>query len=122
MTNRTKKTDYGWAGPKASVGEPSFIPRSENAPDGDGYLVTLVSNFGTNLSSFVVLDTANLKKEIAMVYPPFRIRTGFHGNWINSSEMSKPGNSLVDMTWVPDKYNGSVDDKIRGPPTNLVSF
>ena len=121
MNNKTKTTDYWWAGPAASVGEPCFIPRSSDSPEGDGFVVALVNRFDTNLSDLVILDTKNFQEEIAMVHLPFRVRAGFHGNWVNRSEMGNVENSLVDMSWVPQKYDGAVDPRIQGKPTDVVT-
>jgi carotenoid cleavage dioxygenase len=121
MNNKTKTTDYWWAGPCASVGEPCFIPRDKNAKEGDGYVVSLVNRFDTNLSSLVVLDTRDFQREIAMVHLPFRVRAGFHGNWVNREEMGNVEDSLVDMSWVPERYDGPVDRRIHGKPTDVVT-
>lgn len=39
MNNKTGQVDYWSPGPCASVGEPSFIPRSPNAAEGDGFVI-----------------------------------------------------------------------------------
>ncbi len=62
--------------------EPVFVPRSASAPEGDGWLTTLVYDEARNLSDFVVLDTGDISKgPIARVELPTRVPFGFHGNW-----------------------------------------
>ncbi|HUD51000.1 carotenoid oxygenase family protein [Parvibaculum sp.] len=64
------------------VMEPVFVPRSAAAPEGDGWLTTLVYDEARNLSDFVVLDTDDISKgPIARVELPTRVPFGFHGNW-----------------------------------------
>ncbi len=66
------------------VMEPVFVPRSAAAPEGDGWLTTLVYDRSRNLSDFVVLDTDDISKgPIARVELPTRVPFGFHGNWRN---------------------------------------
>jgi len=119
MNNRTGKVDYWWAGPTASVGEPQFIPRSSSAVEGDGYLMSLVNRFDTNLSDLVILDTKDLSQEIAMVHLPFRVRAGFHGNWVEHSDMGGAVQEIIDMEWVPATYDGPIAAQIHGRPTDV---
>lgn len=68
------------------VMEPVFVPRSVAAPEGDGWLVTLVYDEARNLSDFVVLDTGDIAKgPLARVELPARVPFGFHGNWRNAA-------------------------------------
>lgn len=62
--------------------EPAFVPRDKNAPEGDGWVVTIVYDPERNLSDFIVLDTTDISKgPIARVELPTRIPFGFHGSW-----------------------------------------
>lgn len=64
--------------------EPIFVPRSKNAVEADGFLVSLVYDQARNLSDFVVLDTQDISSgPIARVELPGRVPFGFHGNWRN---------------------------------------
>ena len=64
------------------VHEPIFVPRSTEAPEGDGYLLSLVYDARRNLSDFVILDTEDISKgPIARAELPVRVPFGFHGNW-----------------------------------------
>ena len=69
-------------GPGQFVHEPVFVPRSADAAEGDGYVVTLVYDRSTNLSDFVVLDTDDISKgPVGRAHLPVRVPFGFHGNW-----------------------------------------
>jgi len=68
------------------VHEPVFVPRTEKAEEGNGYLVSLVYDGSKNLSDFIVLDTDDISKgPIAKVELPTRVPFGFHGNWADAS-------------------------------------
>jgi carotenoid cleavage dioxygenase-like enzyme len=76
---RNDAHDFGaWRWP----GEPVFVPRSADAPEGDGFLLTVVYD-GVNDGSFLaVLDAQNVGGEpLAICRIPHRIPMGFHGNF-----------------------------------------
>ena len=72
-----------WApGGGDAVGEPVFVPRSAQAPEGDGWLIDLVYRAAENRSDLVVLDAQNVADgPIACAQLPHRVPFGFHGNW-----------------------------------------
>ena len=76
-----KRTDHVYdAGD--SPGEPVFIPRSEGADEGDGWLVALVYRGAEDRSDFVVYDAQDVAAgPIATAKLPRRVPFGFHGNW-----------------------------------------
>ena len=64
------------------VGEPIFVPRSEDAAEGDGWLVALVYRAAENRSDFIVLDALDIEAgPVATAKLPRRAPFGFHGNW-----------------------------------------
>lgn len=64
------------------TGEPVFVPRSENAEEGDGYLLSVVYRGAENRSDLIFLDTQDLAAgPIACAELPHRVPYGFHGNW-----------------------------------------
>jgi carotenoid cleavage dioxygenase len=64
------------------VGEPIFVPRAENSPEGEGFLLALVYRAAENRSDLLVLDAENVDAApIATVRLPHRVPFGFHGNW-----------------------------------------
>jgi carotenoid cleavage dioxygenase len=63
-------------------GEPVFVPRSANAPEGDGWLVATVYRPGDDRSDLAVFDAGDISKgPIGLAELPRRIPFGFHGNW-----------------------------------------
>ncbi|KAK1993947.1 carotenoid oxygenase [Colletotrichum falcatum] len=74
-------------GPTHMVQEPVFVPRSADAPEGDGFLVALVNNYATMSSELHVVDTKNFAVPVAVVKVPMRLRAGLHGNWVDGKEL-----------------------------------
>ena len=69
-------------GPGRFVMEPVFVERSAEAPEGDGWLLTIVYDTERNLSDFVILDTDDVSAgPVARVELPTRVPYGFHGGW-----------------------------------------
>ncbi len=63
--------------------EPVFVPRSEDAAEDDGFLLSYVYDATENRTDVVVLDAANLSSgPIATIPLPARVPFGFHGNFI----------------------------------------
>ncbi len=65
------------------TGEPVFVPRTPDAPEGDGWLVAVVYRGAEDRSDFVVFDAAQVTAgPVATVKLPRRVPFGFHGNWV----------------------------------------
>jgi carotenoid cleavage dioxygenase len=65
------------------VMEPIFVPRSPDAPEGDGYLLTYLWHADTNRSDFVILDAQAVDQEpVAVVRLPMRVPLAPHGSWM----------------------------------------
>ena len=63
--------------------EPTFAPRLENSPEGDGYLLTYVWNAVENRSDFVILDAQYVDSDpLAVVRLPMRVPMAPHGSWM----------------------------------------
>lgn len=63
-------------------GEPIFVPKSEGAVEGEGWLVALVYRGADDRSDFVVFDAMDVGKgPIGVAELPRRVAFGFHGNW-----------------------------------------
>ncbi|EFX02417.1 carotenoid oxygenase [Grosmannia clavigera kw1407] len=69
------------------VQEPIFVPRSDDAPEGDGFVIVLVNNYATQSSELHVVDTRNFSKAQAIVRLNMRLRAGLHGNWVDAREL-----------------------------------
>ena len=65
------------------VGEPIFVPRSAEAEEGDGYLLSIVFVGPENRSDLVLFDATSVDAgPRARARLDLRVPNGFHGNWI----------------------------------------
>jgi carotenoid cleavage dioxygenase len=63
-------------------GEPVFVPRSETAAEGDGWLVATLYKAADDTSDLVVFDANDITRgPVGAAHLPRRIPFGFHGNW-----------------------------------------
>lgn len=70
-------------GTEASPQEPQFVPRSADAPLGDGWLLAMLNRNNARGSEFVLLDAQNVSAgPVARIQIPYHIRPAFHGNWV----------------------------------------
>jgi carotenoid cleavage dioxygenase-like enzyme len=84
----TGKEQVWWAGPTSSVQEPCFIPRSADAPEGDGWIVMVCNRLATHTSDLLLFDALEIKQgPIAIINLPIRLRFGLHGNWVNADSV-----------------------------------
>lgn len=64
------------------TGEPVFVPASTDAPEGEGYLLSVIYRARENRSDLAFFDAQNLPDgPIATAELPHRVPFGFHGNW-----------------------------------------
>ncbi|EJT99709.1 carotenoid cleavage dioxygenase [Dacryopinax primogenitus] len=86
---KTLSKSVWFAGDCSTVQEPVFIPRSADAPEGDGYLMGLVNRLDELRNDLVILDTARPFEDgpIAVIKLPFKLRTGLHGNFVEAKEI-----------------------------------
>ncbi|TDZ71785.1 Lignostilbene-alpha,beta-dioxygenase isozyme III [Colletotrichum trifolii] len=86
--------------------EPQFDPRHPGAAEGNGYLVALVNSFDEMSSELVTVDCDDFEKHAAIAKLPVRLRPGFHGNWVDDSDINgRP--VTVPESAVPHRGNGS---------------
>jgi len=72
-----------WCGPVSSLQEPCFIPRSADAPEGDGWIVQICNRLEERASDLLLFDATEIAKgPIASARIPVRMRFGLHGNWL----------------------------------------
>lgn len=65
------------------AGEAFYVPASDGAPEGEGWLMTYVWNRGSDRSSFAVFDAMDVATgPVATVDLPVRVPYGFHGLWV----------------------------------------
>ena len=71
---------------KIALQETCFVPRANSKSEGDGYLMTIASNFDTMSSDMIITDAQHLEDGVvATVKLPFRLRSGTHTNWFPQS-------------------------------------
>jgi carotenoid cleavage dioxygenase len=64
--------------------EPVFTPRSDDAPEGDGWVTAVVYRAGEDRSDLLVFEAQDIAKgPIATAKMPRRVPFGFHGNWVS---------------------------------------
>ena len=63
--------------------EPVFVPRSDDAAEDDGWIMSYVYDATTDSSDVVILNAQDFTGEpVAVVSLPQRVPFGFHGNWV----------------------------------------
>jgi carotenoid cleavage dioxygenase len=67
-----------------ATSEPVFVPRSADAPEGDGWVTAVVYRAGEDRSDLLIFEAQDIGKgPIAIAQMPRRVPFGFHGNWVN---------------------------------------
>ncbi len=70
-------------GPGKVPGEFVFVPRSADAPEGDGWVMGYVIDAANETTDLVILDASDMNlPPVAAIHIPHRIPPGFHGNWL----------------------------------------
>ncbi|KAJ4032054.1 hypothetical protein NW753_013363 [Fusarium oxysporum] len=85
-------------GDTVMVHEPCFVPRSKEAPEGDGHLVCVARDKRREITYLIILDAQNITVgPVCLVEMPLRLHVAAHGNWVNAWDRSvrKP---LVDYS------------------------
>ena len=68
-----------------SVGEPIFVPRAKNAPEGEGWVLAIVHRAALNRSDLLILNAQDIAGEPeAVLELPCRVPAGFHGIWVGA--------------------------------------
>jgi carotenoid cleavage dioxygenase len=76
----TELHDYGRA--RATL-EPVFVPRTPDAAEDDGWILSYVYDGATGRSDVVILHAQDFTGDpVATVHLPDRVPFGFHGNWV----------------------------------------
>ena len=76
-----KSTSYN-AGKDDRFGEPIFVPRSETAAEGDGWLLSVLYRGEDRRSDLAIFEATDLGRgPIALAHLSSRVPAGFHGNW-----------------------------------------
>ncbi|HTM95190.1 MAG TPA: carotenoid oxygenase family protein, partial [Croceibacterium sp.] len=84
----TGAEQHWWAGPTSTLQEPCFIPRSKDAPEGDGWIVQVCNRLAEHRSDLLLFDALEIEKgPIATIQVPIRLRFGLHGNFAPSEAL-----------------------------------
>ncbi|KAI8931826.1 hypothetical protein NX059_011463 [Plenodomus lindquistii] len=94
INTETNETKYFRAGDNSLCQEPIFVPRSEDAPEGDGWVMTMIDRRDANRNDIAIIDTRNFEKPVAIVQLPLKMKTQIHGNWVPAKNL-KMSKSLV---------------------------
>ncbi|MGZ6016096.1 MAG: carotenoid oxygenase family protein [Phenylobacterium sp.] len=66
-----------------ATSEPVFVPRSADAPEGDGWVTAVAYRAGEDRSDLLIFEAQDIAKgPIAVAEMPRRMPFGFHGNWV----------------------------------------
>jgi carotenoid cleavage dioxygenase len=85
----TGDTKSWWPGPTCGIQEPAFIPKSADAPEGEGYIVALVDDHVANYSDLCFFDAQRIDEgPIARAKLPVKVRQGLHGNWSTATQLA----------------------------------
>jgi carotenoid cleavage dioxygenase len=70
-------------GPGTGAGEALFVPESPDAPEGEGWVLSVVYDAARDASDVAVLDATDFAgPPVALVHLPRRVPYGFHGSWV----------------------------------------
>jgi len=65
--------------------EPVFVPRSKDAPEGEGWLLAVLWRGNEGRSDLAVFEASAIERgPLATVELPCRVPYGFHGNWVGA--------------------------------------
>ena len=95
LDTKTNKTLSWHAGEYGRVTEPVFIPRSDEAPEGDGWVVFWTVRPTAPRGEIILLDSNDFTKPVAVIAMPFLMRDQLHGNWVPNPN---PGTKLPRLT------------------------
>jgi carotenoid cleavage dioxygenase len=86
----TGALDFFYAGPDSAPEEPVFVPKRPDAPEGDGWLISVVGRRAENRTDFVILDSQNISAgSVATIKLPCRLHEGFHGVFVPAAELPR---------------------------------
>jgi len=84
----TGAEQHWWCGDVSSLQEPCFIPRSKDAPEGDGWIVQVCNRLEEHKSDLLIFEALDIEKgPVATINIPFQLRFGLHGNWANAADI-----------------------------------
>jgi carotenoid cleavage dioxygenase len=89
-----RSTQAHYVGPASQQQEMCFVPRSADAPEGDGYIVGVVHRLEERRTDLLIVDTEDFTgPPVAVVKLPFQIWGQVHGLWTPKADI--PGWDLA---------------------------
>lgn len=86
--HQTGEEQHWWCGADSTLQEACFIPRTPDAPEGDGWIVQVCNRMAEYRSDLLLFDALEIEKgPIATVKVPIRLRFGLHGNFASSEAL-----------------------------------
>ena len=83
------KLNFWYAGENSAPEEPCFVPKSADALEGEGWLLTIVGRRAENRTDLVILDAARIQDgPVAIIKFPCRVHEGFHGIWVGAKQLA----------------------------------
>jgi carotenoid cleavage dioxygenase-like enzyme len=88
LDHLTGKTSVWQANENTTLQEPCFIPRSDKAAEGDGYVVQLATRIDEMRTDVLLFEALRLADgPFATIRLPLRLRPGYHGNWASRAQI-----------------------------------
>lgn len=80
----TSRQSRWYAGEKTTCQEPCFVPETTDAPEGSGWILSVLNHFeGDAPSELGVFEAQRLTEgPMARIRMPFRLRAAVHGCWV----------------------------------------
>jgi carotenoid cleavage dioxygenase-like enzyme len=90
LDHATRSTSTFFVGEDASLSECVFVPRSDKAPEGDGYIMGVATRIlEGGRTDLVIVDTAQMEAgPVATVKLPLRAPGQIHGWWSSAKDLA----------------------------------
>ena len=107
LNTRTGSTEYFDVGPGSFVQEPVFIPKGEDAKEGDGWVMALVERRVVKRCDVIIIDTEDFSRPVAVVEMPLHLKAQTHGNWVDGARLGQ-------MKRLVREYTGKIEISGQG--------
>ena len=90
VDHATGKTEVWTADSDTPLQEPCFIPKSERAGEGEGYIIQLGTRAKEMRTDVFLFDALHIAQgPIATIRLPLRLRPGYHGSWATDAQIKR---------------------------------
>ncbi|EKG14270.1 Carotenoid oxygenase [Macrophomina phaseolina MS6] len=84
----TGETQSYYHGDDVTFQEPVFVPRTDDAPPEDGYVVVLADLYRERRSHLLLFEAREIDKgPIAEIKLPLKLLDGLHGSWVDGKDV-----------------------------------